>query len=184
MSWWIQIWSWYILSFVRSDGDKKVLNLLKAKENVNVPLDCPAAKKPQQIIAAQPKHSNKPKVHTNTAFPQTGSKQSEKKQTISPGKKDFTRFHITKEIMSHKEENHLLGGLINFQLFPTCQNTKEKTFQERKIFFIHPPKKTFSWGKFSLSLYHRFKNIKEPRKIILATKNILTSFPIRENVKK
>ncbi|XP_030280261.1 laminin subunit alpha-5 isoform X2 [Sparus aurata] len=47
--------------FIKSDGDKKVLNLLKAKENVNVPLDCPAAKKPQQIIAAQPKHSNKPK---------------------------------------------------------------------------------------------------------------------------
>jgi len=43
-----------------------VLNLLKVKENVNVPLDCPAAKKPQQIVAAQPKHSNKPKVHTHT----------------------------------------------------------------------------------------------------------------------
>lgn len=38
-----------------------VLNLLKAKENVNVPLKCPAAKKPQQIISAQPKQ-NKQKV--------------------------------------------------------------------------------------------------------------------------
>lgn len=38
-----------------------VLNLLKAKENINVPLDCPAAKKPQQIVAAPPKHSNKQK---------------------------------------------------------------------------------------------------------------------------
>lgn len=39
-----------------------VLNLLKAKENVNVRLDCPAAKKPQQIVAAPPKQGNKQKV--------------------------------------------------------------------------------------------------------------------------
>lgn len=38
-----------------------VLNLLKAKENVNVPLNCPAAKKPQQIISAKSKY-NKQKV--------------------------------------------------------------------------------------------------------------------------
>lgn len=43
-----------------------VLNLLKSKENVNVPLSCPAAKKPQQIVAAQPKPSSKPKVPTHT----------------------------------------------------------------------------------------------------------------------
>ncbi|XP_037629113.1 laminin subunit alpha-5 isoform X3 [Sebastes umbrosus] len=48
--------------FIRRETDTQmVLNLLKAKENVNVPLDCPAAKKPQQIVAAAPKHSNKPK---------------------------------------------------------------------------------------------------------------------------
>lgn len=51
---------------VRETSPQMVLNLLKAKENVNVPLDCPAAKKPQQIIAAPPKHSNKQKVHTHT----------------------------------------------------------------------------------------------------------------------
>lgn len=45
----------------RTTSPQMVLNLLKAKENVNVPLDCPAAKKPQQIVTAQPKHSNKPK---------------------------------------------------------------------------------------------------------------------------
>ncbi|XP_029282017.1 laminin subunit alpha-5-like [Cottoperca gobio] len=45
----------------RETGLQTVLNLLKTKENVNVPLDCPAAKKPQQIVAAQPKHSSKPK---------------------------------------------------------------------------------------------------------------------------
>ncbi|XP_073325739.1 laminin subunit alpha-5 [Pagrus major] len=44
----------------RYENPQTVLNLLKAK-NVNAPLQCPAAKKPQQIIAAQPKHSNKPK---------------------------------------------------------------------------------------------------------------------------
>lgn len=50
----------------RETSPQMVLNLLKAKENVNVPLDCPAAKKPQQIVAAQPKHSNKPKVRAQS----------------------------------------------------------------------------------------------------------------------
>lgn len=53
----------------RETSSQMVLNLLKAKENVNVPLDCPAAKKPQQIVAAPPKHNNKQKVayiHTHT----------------------------------------------------------------------------------------------------------------------
>lgn len=50
---------------VRETSTQTVLNLLKAKENVNVPLNCPAAKKPQQIVAAQPKHSNKPKVNAH-----------------------------------------------------------------------------------------------------------------------
>ncbi|XP_029690196.1 laminin subunit alpha-5 isoform X2 [Takifugu rubripes] len=45
----------------RTTNPQMVLNLLKAKENVNVPLNCPAAKKPQQIISAQPKHNNKHK---------------------------------------------------------------------------------------------------------------------------
>ncbi|XP_037333672.2 laminin subunit alpha-5 isoform X2 [Pungitius pungitius] len=48
--------------FIRSEkGAQMVLNLLKVKENVNVPLACPAAKKPQQIVAARPKNSNKSK---------------------------------------------------------------------------------------------------------------------------
>nr|XP_020511496.2 laminin subunit alpha-5-like [Labrus bergylta] len=45
----------------RETSSQMVLNLLKTKENVNVPLDCPAAKKPQQIVSAQPKHSSKQK---------------------------------------------------------------------------------------------------------------------------
>ncbi|KAG7283457.1 hypothetical protein CRUP_035250, partial [Coryphaenoides rupestris] len=40
-------------------GSQGVHNLLKVKENVNVPLDCPAAQKPQQILAAPPKPKNK-----------------------------------------------------------------------------------------------------------------------------
>ncbi|KAM7405319.1 hypothetical protein PAMP_012591 [Pampus punctatissimus] len=45
----------------KETSPQTVFNLLKAKENINVPLDCPAAKKPQQIVAVAPKHSNKPK---------------------------------------------------------------------------------------------------------------------------
>lgn len=52
--------------FPRETSPQMVLNLLKAKENVNVPLDCPAAKKPQQIVAAPPKQGNKQKVVTHT----------------------------------------------------------------------------------------------------------------------
>ncbi|KAM9343060.1 laminin subunit alpha-5 isoform 2-T2 [Pholidichthys leucotaenia] len=41
--------------FIKSDsGDQKVLNLLRGNKNINVPLDCPAAKKPQQITAGAP----------------------------------------------------------------------------------------------------------------------------------
>lgn len=50
----------------RESSSQKVLDLLKAEENVNVPLNCPAAKKPQQIVAAPPKQGNKHKVHTHT----------------------------------------------------------------------------------------------------------------------
>lgn len=45
-----------------------VLNLLKVKENVNVPLSCPAASKPQQIVAALPKPNGKPKVNLESLF--------------------------------------------------------------------------------------------------------------------
>lgn len=61
------LWIIYVLfklPLCRETSTQMVLNLLKAKENVNVPLDCPAAKKPQQIVAAQPKNSNKHKVQT------------------------------------------------------------------------------------------------------------------------
>ncbi|KAM4737780.1 laminin subunit alpha-5 isoform 2-T2 [Anableps anableps] len=43
----------------RATGDQMVENLLKVKENVNVPLSCPAAKKPQQIVAEGPRRKQK-----------------------------------------------------------------------------------------------------------------------------
>nr|XP_057906923.1 laminin subunit alpha-5 isoform X1 [Doryrhamphus excisus] len=45
----------------RTSSPQMVANLLKVKDNVNVPLDCPAAEKPQQIVAAPPKHGQKSK---------------------------------------------------------------------------------------------------------------------------
>ena len=79
-----------ILSFVCSIGDKEILNLLGAKDIFNVPMQCPAAKKPQQIVAAQPKHSNKPKVHTNTALP-TKRKQTNEKSIFFLLEKKISR---------------------------------------------------------------------------------------------
>ncbi|XP_047462931.1 laminin subunit alpha-5 isoform X2 [Mugil cephalus] len=53
--------------FIKRKTDvQAVLNLVKAKENANVPLDCPAAKKPQQIVASMPKHSKSKGKHKKT----------------------------------------------------------------------------------------------------------------------
>ncbi|XP_028307698.1 laminin subunit alpha-5 isoform X2 [Gouania willdenowi] len=45
----------------RESSPQTVLNLLKSKKNVDVPLDCPTAKKPQQIVAVTTKHKHKGK---------------------------------------------------------------------------------------------------------------------------
>lgn len=58
-----------------------VLNLLKAKENVNVPLNCPAAKKPQQIISSQPKHKQKVSALEHTKLHTVTIKHVNKKTT-------------------------------------------------------------------------------------------------------
>nr|XP_023999262.1 laminin subunit alpha-4-like [Salvelinus alpinus] len=48
--------------FIKRDKPSQmVMNLINAKENVDVPLDCPAAKKPQQILATLPRQK-RPKV--------------------------------------------------------------------------------------------------------------------------
>ncbi|XP_045065442.1 laminin subunit alpha-5 isoform X2 [Coregonus clupeaformis] len=47
--------------FIKRDKPSQmVVNLMNAKENIDVPLDCPAAKKPQQILATPPRQK-KPK---------------------------------------------------------------------------------------------------------------------------
>ncbi|XP_019728323.1 laminin subunit alpha-5-like [Hippocampus comes] len=45
----------------RETSPQMVVNLLKVRENVNVPLNCPATTKPQQIVSVPPKHNSKPK---------------------------------------------------------------------------------------------------------------------------
>ncbi|XP_061621466.1 laminin subunit alpha-5 isoform X2 [Phyllopteryx taeniolatus] len=52
----------------RASGPQMVVNLLKVRDNVNVPLDCPAATRPQQIVAVPPKHTNKPKEKHKKLF--------------------------------------------------------------------------------------------------------------------
>ncbi|XP_036446627.1 laminin subunit alpha-5 isoform X2 [Colossoma macropomum] len=42
----------------RTAISKTVVDLLKASDNVNVPLECPAAKKPQKILASPPRHKD------------------------------------------------------------------------------------------------------------------------------
>ncbi|XP_077410264.1 laminin subunit alpha-5 isoform X1 [Vanacampus margaritifer] len=49
--------------FIRRETSPQiVVNLLKVRDNINVPLDCPAATKPQQIVSIPPKHNSKAKV--------------------------------------------------------------------------------------------------------------------------
>lgn len=66
MCWFVaQLYVYSSVLMFRDKSPQMVMNLLKADENVDVPLTCPAANKPQQIVAAQPKTSIKPKVHTH-----------------------------------------------------------------------------------------------------------------------
>uniref|UniRef100_A0A3B4BCE3 Laminin, alpha 5 n=1 Tax=Periophthalmus magnuspinnatus TaxID=409849 RepID=A0A3B4BCE3_9GOBI len=68
-------------------SNQMVLDLLKAKENVNVPMKCPAAQKPQQIRATPPKPSKKPSgSRSRTA---RDSCQSEQAQ-VEPGASHFS----------------------------------------------------------------------------------------------
>ncbi|KAJ3586856.1 hypothetical protein NHX12_013248, partial [Muraenolepis orangiensis] len=63
--------------FIKSvSGSQAVKNLLKVKENVNVPLDCPAAQKPQQIRAAPPKAKNKGKNRKPAASRSRSTRES------------------------------------------------------------------------------------------------------------
>ncbi|XP_022051460.2 laminin subunit alpha-5 isoform X1 [Acanthochromis polyacanthus] len=77
----------------RETSPQTVLNLLKAKENINVPLTCPAAKKPQQIIAAQSKHSNKPKgKHKKPSGPRSRNTRESCQGELSDQESGATHF--------------------------------------------------------------------------------------------
>ncbi|KAM6924368.1 laminin subunit alpha-5 [Xenentodon cancila] len=92
----------------RENGSQMVLNLLQAEENVNVPFDCPAAKKPQQIIAPQPKHSSKPKGKNKK---KTGSQRRTTRESCQ-GK------------LSHPESRavHFSGSVHSYQRYDSVPN--------------------------------------------------------------
>lgn len=56
----------------KGQSPQMVQNLLKAKENVDVPLACPAASKPQQILATPPRQKSQKKLRK----PQSGGSRS------------------------------------------------------------------------------------------------------------
>ncbi|XP_053704727.1 laminin subunit alpha-5 isoform X1 [Synchiropus splendidus] len=60
----------------RESQTQAVMNLLKVKENVNVPLDCPAAKKPQQVVAAAPKPKTRGKNKKPSASRSRNTRES------------------------------------------------------------------------------------------------------------
>ncbi|XP_030589628.1 laminin subunit alpha-5 isoform X2 [Archocentrus centrarchus] len=91
--------------FIRREMDvtQVVLDLLKAGENVLVPMECPAAKKPQQIMAAQsqPTQSNKRKL---------------KKQSGSRSRN--TRDSCQGELSDHeKGATHFSGSTHSYQRY-------------------------------------------------------------------
>ncbi|KAM9785933.1 laminin subunit alpha-5 [Neosynchiropus ocellatus] len=60
----------------RESQTQAVMNLLKVKDNVNVPLDCPAAKKPQQVVAAAPKPKSRGKNKKPSASRSRNTRES------------------------------------------------------------------------------------------------------------
>ncbi|XP_029580196.1 laminin subunit alpha-5 [Salmo trutta] len=54
--------------FIKRDKPSQmVMNLMNAKQNIDVPLDCPAAKKPQQILATPPRQKRPKGKHRKPA---------------------------------------------------------------------------------------------------------------------
>ncbi|XP_034151886.1 laminin subunit alpha-5 isoform X3 [Esox lucius] len=59
--------------FIKRDTSSQVVvDLMKANENINVPLECPAAKKPQQILATPPRQKS-PKGRSRKPAGDSGS---------------------------------------------------------------------------------------------------------------
>lgn len=78
--------------FIKRDvSPQMVLDLLKAKENINVPMKCPAAKKPQQIKAAASKPS-KPKGKKKPAGSRSRNTRDSCRSEISDPEPGATHF--------------------------------------------------------------------------------------------
>uniref|UniRef100_A0A096M5Y4 Uncharacterized protein n=1 Tax=Poecilia formosa TaxID=48698 RepID=A0A096M5Y4_POEFO len=104
----------------RSKGDQMVENLLKVNENENVLLSCPAAKKPQQIIAAEPRRKQKETV--NTFLSQGNQKKPSKSRSRS------TRESCQGEL-SHPESRatHFSGSAHSYQKYDPVVRTMKTT---------------------------------------------------------
>ncbi|KAM8862639.1 laminin subunit alpha-5 isoform 2-T2 [Spinachia spinachia] len=99
--------------FIRSEkGAQIVLNLLKVEENVNVPLTCPAAKKPQQIVAARPKNSSKPKGKNKKP---SGSRSRNTRESCQGERSDREAgaTHFSGSAHSYQRYNALPGSLAS-----------------------------------------------------------------------
>ncbi|XP_068161173.1 laminin subunit alpha-5 isoform X2 [Antennarius striatus] len=96
----------------RETSPQMVLNLLKARENVNVPLDCPAAKKPQQIVAVQPKQSNKPKGKHKKP---SGSRSRNTRESCQgePSNREVGATHFSGSTQSYQRYDSLQSSLNN-----------------------------------------------------------------------
>ncbi|XP_024119648.2 laminin subunit alpha-5 isoform X2 [Oryzias melastigma] len=69
----------------RENVEQKVLDLLKVKENFNVPFECPASKTPQQIVAAPQRVSKRMKGRQRKlsgSFQQSSSESCQQLQTL------------------------------------------------------------------------------------------------------
>ncbi|CAL8370062.1 unnamed protein product [Lota lota] len=92
--------------FIKSvSGSQGVQNLLKVKENVNVPLDCPAAQTPQQILAAPPKPRNKQGKNRKPAGSRSRSTRESCQGEPSPPETGAT--HFSGSAHSHQRYNDL-----------------------------------------------------------------------------
>ncbi|KAF3860795.1 hypothetical protein F7725_001050 [Dissostichus mawsoni] len=98
--------------FIKRDADTQmVLNLFKVKENVNVPMDCPAAKKPQQIVSSQPKQSNKPKGKNRKP---SGSRSRNTREScqaeLSQPEAGATQLHISMALRINSSDGLVLSA--------------------------------------------------------------------------
>ncbi|XP_053279907.1 laminin subunit alpha-5 [Pleuronectes platessa] len=95
--------------FIKRDtSPQAVQNLLKVNKNVNVPLGCPAAAKPQQILAAQPKH-NKAKKHKKPS----GSRSRNTRESCqgAPSDQESGATHFSGSAHSHQRYDALPRSL-------------------------------------------------------------------------